>query len=463
MVFSSLIFLWIFFPVVYVLTRVPFIKFQNVVLLIASLLFYAWGEPKYIVLMLISILINYWAAILIDRTSSKVSKKWLIILTVVINLMLLGYFKYFNFLFGMLNNLSGHEVVALRNIALPIGISFYTFQALSYVIDVYRGIIKAQKSFYKVALYISFFPQLIAGPIVQYKDIEYQIDHRGLNTEQVYSGVKRFVFGLGKKVILANTFALVADNIFAIAVDDLGSFLCWVGAAVYMLQIYFDFSGYSDMAIGLGRMFGFEFLENFNLPYISKSIKEFWRRWHISLSTWFKEYLYIPLGGNRKGVYMTYVNLMIVFFATGMWHGASLNFIIWGLYHGFFLVIERMFLGKILEKNKYKFFNHVYCVFVVLIGWVIFRFDNFADGRNVLGMMFSFQDSAYSVLQFMSYKSILMFVIGVVLAFKLYPSGIIRNKKVMTILEIIVIFAITAIAVLMLANNTYNPFIYFRF
>ena len=463
MVFSSLIFLWIFFPVIFILTRVKKTQIQNAILLVASLFFYAWGEPRYIILMLISIGINYVFGVLIESSKRKTQEKLWLIFAIMVNIGLLGYYKYFNFFVGILNSVTNHIVISSRDIGLPIGISFYTFQAMSYIVDIYRGIIKAQRNIGKLALYISLFPQLIAGPIVQYKDIAEQIDHREMTIDQVYAGIQRFVYGLGKKVILANTYAQIADHIFEKSALELGSLLCWIGMGFYMLQIYFDFSGYSDMAIGLGKMFGFEFLENFNLPYISQSIKEFWRRWHISLSSWFRDYLYIPLGGNRKGTLRTYVNLLIVFFVTGLWHGASINFVIWGLYHGALLVLERLFLGKYLEKNKYKIFNHLYCIIMVLIGWTIFRFDHFSEGQEVLAVMLSFKGGVYSALQFINLKDILLAVIGLMLALPFVKLPFRFSEKMKCCFDCIAIFIITFISVLMLANNAYNPFIYFRF
>ena len=463
MVFSSLIFLWIFFPVIFILTRVKKTQIQNAILLVASLFFYAWGEPRYIILMLISIGINYVFGVLIESSKRKTQEKLWLIFAIMVNIGLLGYYKYFNFFVGILNSVTNHIVISSRDIGLPIGISFYTFQAMSYIVDIYRGIIKAQRNIGKLALYISLFPQLVAGPIVQYKDIAEQIDHREMTIDQVYAGIQRFVYGLGKKVILANTYAQIADHIFEKSALELGSLLCWIGMGFYMLQIYFDFSGYSDMAIGLGKMFGFEFLENFNLPYISQSIKEFWRRWHISLSSWFRDYLYIPLGGNRKGTLRTYVNLLIVFFVTGLWHGASINFVIWGLYHGALLVLERLFLGKYLEKNKYKIFNHLYCIIMVLIGWTIFRFDHFSEGQEVLAVMLSFKGGVYSALQFINLKDILLAVIGLMLALPFVKLPFRFSEKMKCCFDCIAIFIITFISVLMLANNAYNPFIYFRF
>ena len=341
MVFSSMIFLWLFLPLVLFFYFISNNKLKNIILLIFSLIFYAWGESKYILLMLLSIFINYLFGILIDKFRKH--DKLFLVLAVITNLGLLGYFKYFNFFVNVVNKINGETLVGFRDIVLPIGISFYTFQILSYVIDLYRKEIKVQKNILNLALYVSFFPQLIAGPIVKYKDVDNEINNRKVDLKLFASGVRRFVYGLGKKVLLSNTLALVVDTIYSYNVSQLNTPLVWIAIIAYTFQIYFDFSGYSDMAIGLGRMFGFHFLENFNLPYISQSITEFWRRWHISLSTWFKEYLYIPLGGNRKGKIRTYLNLFIVFFATGLWHGASFNFIAWGLYYGVFLIIEKLF------------------------------------------------------------------------------------------------------------------------
>ena len=330
MVFSSMTFLWLFLPLVFVLSliiRRP--RLQNYLLLIFSLLFYAWGEPVYLFLMLFSILMNWTFGLLIEKSAAH--KKLFLVLDIIGNLGLLGYFKYTNFILDTIRRLLPSASVPVTHIALPIGISFFTFQAMSYVIDLYRGRYRAQKNLFHLALYISFFPQLIAGPIVQYKDIEDQIMNRKRTPEKIASGIRRFIYGLGKKVIISNLVASSVDKLFALSPENMTGVMAWTAAILYTLQIYYDFSGYSDMAIGLGRMFGFEFLENFNYPYISKSIREFWRRWHISLSSWFRDYVYIPLGGNRKGEVRTYINNIIVFFLTGLWHGASWNFVGWGL------------------------------------------------------------------------------------------------------------------------------------
>ena len=338
MVFSSMVFLCIFLPVVFLLHLIlPGIRAKNWMLLLASLVFYAYGEPVYVLLMIASAFVNYLSALLIEKKPS--GKKAVMTINVILNLGVLVLFKYTGFLAGSFNSIFG-TAVPVPAIRLPIGISFFTFQAMSYVIDVYRGVTEPQKNFGKVLLYISFFPQLIAGPIVKYHDIAQEIENRTQTVDGVMNGIRRFIAGLSKKVLISNTVGLVADTLFAADISGLNAAAAWIGAISYMLQIYFDFSGYSDMAIGLGEMFGFHFKENFNYPYISGSIREFWRRWHMSLSGWFQEYLYIPLGGNRKGKVRTVINKFIVFLCTGIWHGANVTFLFWGLYHGCFLMLE---------------------------------------------------------------------------------------------------------------------------
>ena len=387
MVFSSMTFIWIFLPLLLLFYFVVKEKYRNIILLIFSLIFYSWGEPNYIILMLISIFMNYIFGITLDKFKSNKNKKVVLIFSILFNLGLLVYFKYFNFIVTNINNIIGKNIIPNTNILLPIGISFYTFQVMSYIIDLYREEIKVQKNLLNLALYISFFPQLIAGPIVKYKDIDAQLQKRSITIDKFSIGIKRFIYGLSKKVILANSLAYVADTIFNSNIQLINTPISWLGAICYTLQIYFDFSGYSDMAIGLGIMFGFEFMENFDLPYISQSITEFWRRWHISLSTWFKEYLYIPLGGNRKGKIRTYINLLIVFLATGIWHGAEWNFVAWGLFNGFFLIIEKIKLKELLDKNKFKFINHIYALLVVIFGWVLFRADNLKVALQYMKIM----------------------------------------------------------------------------
>lgn len=474
MVFSSILFLWALFPVILVIYYLPLprskaehrLKFQNFMLVVFSLFFYAWGEPKYIFLMLFSVLINFSFGLLIEQ---KKQKSLLLAFCVAANLLLLGYFKYFNFFVEIWNQLAGSTAqLSVKTVALPIGISFYTFQALSYVVDVYRGENRAQKSFLYMMLYISFFPQLIAGPIVKYHDIEQQIEDRRVTLDDFCYGIKRFIFGLGKKVILSNTFAEVVDLAFAYHPANLSRRLLWGTAILYMLQIYFDFSGYSDMAIGLGKMFGFSFQENFLLPYTATSIRDFWRKWHVSLSSWFREYVYIPLGGNRKGTVRTYINLVAVFFLTGIWHGAGWTFIIWGFYHGFFNILERCFLGKWMGKGRWNILEHIYTLFVVLIGWVIFRAPTFSYALDYIRYMFVPHECMLQAERFFSTKVTLYMIIGIL------GSGIVqsllRQKNFrfaadsrISLAGMAGYMAVMWLSLMLLVNNTYNPFIYFRF
>lgn len=470
MVFSSMVFLWIFLPVVFIAYRMIEKKCGNIFLLLVSLFFYAWGEPKYIVLMLCSILLNYIAGMLLDYFDiSERARKITILAAVILNLALLGYFKYFNFFADTLNHVVQRDVVGVREIALPIGISFYTFQAMSYIIDLYRRNIRAQKNILYLALYISFFPQLIAGPIVKYRDIDAQILNRVVTPEKTAEGIRRFIYGLAKKVLIANSVALCADNIFALGFEDLTGAMAWISVILYGVQIYYDFSGYSDMAIGLGHMFGFKFMENFNYPFLSKSIREFWNRWHISMSTWFKEYLYIPLGGNRKGSFRTYINLGLVFLATGLWHGASWNYVIWGLYHGFFIIIERMGFGDFIEKRCRGIFGHIYALLVITVGWTLFRLENMHASLVYLKRMvlpFRYTESAYSVMELLNREAILAAVLGILgcgfLNKLLKKIPWIQNKKYKGI-ELIYCMFLFVLCIVHLASNTYNPFIYFRF
>ena len=474
MVFSSILFLWVLLPVVLAVYYLPqfcgkagsCLKFQNFILVVFSLFFYAWGEPRYILLMLLSVLINYSFGLLIER---KQQKLLMLVICVAANLLILGYFKYFNFFVEIWNGLAGSTVqLSVRTAALPIGISFYTFQALSYVVDVYRKENRAQKNFLHMMLYISFFPQLIAGPIVKYHDIEQQIENRKTTLSGFSYGIKRFIMGLGKKVILANTFAEVVDLVFTDHPMNASRLLLWGTAVLYMLQIYFDFSGYSDMAVGLGRMFGFSFQENFLLPYTAVSIRDFWRKWHVSLSSWFREYVYIPLGGNRKGTARTYINLILVFFLTGIWHGAGWTFTLWGFYHGFFNILERCFLGKWMGKGKWKILERGYTLFVVLIGWVIFRAPDFSYALDYIRYMFVPHESVLRIERFFDTKLILYMVIAIL------GSGMIQSmlkrKKIriagdsgISLVGMAGYMAVLWISLMLLVNDTYNPFIYFRF
>ncbi len=469
MLFSSMTFLWIFLPTVFLGHIILPVRLKNAWLLIASLFFYSWGEPVYVFLMMFSVAANYLLALLIDQITEE-KKKIVLVAAILLNIGLLWYFKYFDSFAVLLDRVLGRQILTVREIALPIGISFYTFQILSYVIDVYTGKCAVQKNVVQFALYVSFFPQLIAGPIVKYRTIADQIEKRTLSSRQIAEGIRRFVYGLSKKVILSNTIAEVVDSIYAISPDVLDTKWLWVGAFLYTLQIYYDFSGYSDMAIGLGRMFGFEFPENFNYPYISRSIREFWRRWHITLSSWFKEYVYIPLGGNRKGNYRTYMNLAIVFLITGIWHGATLNFLLWGGFHGFFLLVERIFLGKKLDGTRCKFINHIYTLSVVGIGWVIFRCDSLKEALELLFYMVRWQNhNFYAWYDFFSVRSLVIVLIAVFLVGFIQES--VKGKKishgvyarVAPVAELVWQMILLTICMILLIGGQYNPFIYFKF
>lgn len=466
MLFSSMTFIYVFLPIVCGLYLITKKELHNPILLIASIIFYAWGEPRYLAIMLLVILINYLGAILIEKYPHK--KRFTLILAIIANLAFLIYFKYFNFLLENINSLF-HTNIDFIKVIMPIGISFYTFQAMSYLIDVFRGECKAQKDIYKLALYITLFPQLIAGPIVKYHDVADQIEDREVNFEKVDLGVKRFIIGLSKKVLIANTMGAIADKIFIQPADTFSPLVAWMGSFAYSLQLFYDFSGYSDMAIGLGLIFGFKFLENFNYPYISKSITEFWRRWHISLSTWFKQYLYIPLGGNRISKNRTYINLGIVFLLTGLWHGASWNFIFWGLWNGFFIILEKMTgWDKDSEKPVINFIRHLYTIFVFVIGWVLFRADNLSYALTYLKNMFGLVKVhyiAYNLNYYGDSIEILTFIIAIICAMPVFSKilYIRQERKILrSIVNIwlLVLFILSSAAI---AASTYNPFIYFRF
>ena len=463
MVFSSMVFMCIFLPVVFILHCIlPGIRLKNALLLLASVLFYAYGEPVYIILLFVSTLLNYFCACLIE--SSKY-KKLILTLAVICNLGILVVFKYTDFILGTVNTLTGLHL-PLPQIRMPIGISFFTFQAMSYVIDVYRGTTKAQKNYAKVLLYISFFPQLIAGPIVKYHDIAQEIDNRTQSLEGVSLGIRRFSAGLCKKVLISNTMGLVADQLFGASAGNINAAGAWLGAISYMLQIYFDFSGYSDMAIGLGWMFGFHFKENFNYPYISGSIREFWRRWHISLSGWFLEYLYIPLGGNRKGKFRTVVNKMIVFLCTGIWHGAAVNFLFWGIYHGCFLMLEEYvpWIGRKGSKLK-AVFQHIYALLVVCIGFVFFRADTMSQGLFWIKEMFTGFTWNAAAMSFAVQQITPVFLVTLAGALIACCPVIktVNNKKWYAPFAYVCSLLGLVVCMLSLASGTYNPFIYFRF
>ena len=467
MVFSSLIFLWLFLPVVFALYFLAKEQYRNVILLVASLFFYAWGEPVYVFVMILSIIINYFCGLKIGAAEESKRKRALF-WCVFVNLALLGVFKYTGFFTENVNAIFGLQV-EVKHLPLPIGISFYTFQSISYLVDIYRKVCEPQKNIVKMGLFISFFPQLIAGPILKYYDIASQIDKRQVTLPLFNEGAVRFLQGLAKKVIIANVMAKTADEIFALGIDDLSTPAAWIGIIAYTFQIYFDFSGYSDMAIGLGKMFGFHIHENFNYPYLATSIKDFWRRWHISLSTWFKEYLYIPLGGNREGTLKTYRNLMIVFFLTGLWHGASWNFVIWGLFHGTFLVLERIF--PIEKFLRFRLLQSVYTLLIVVVAWVFFRAETLSGAWAYLNRMFVPYDmdtySKYLSNEFV-YVALLAFVscgFGAMFYQKVFACLRRENWGNMLLKFINPAFCavIAYFSILLLASNTYNPFIYFRF
>lgn len=464
MVFSSMVFLCVFLPAAFCLhLLLPGMRAKNFLLVVASLVFYAYGEPIYVILLVASSAGNY----ILARLTGECPKirKLTMTLAVVINLGLLVIFKYSGFLVDTFNSVTGAGI-PVPQVRMPIGISFFTFQALSYVIDVYRGDASVQKNFGKVLLYISFFPQLIAGPIVKYHDVEAEINNRKQTPEEIGKGIRRFIAGLSKKILIANTMGLVADNLFGAAATGITGPGAWLGAVSYMLQIYFDFSGYSDMALGLGMMFGFHFHENFDYPYISASIREFWRRWHMSLSGWFKEYLYIPLGGNRRGKFRTVVNKMIVFVCTGIWHGASFNFLFWGIYHGFFLMLEEYipFIGKKGGKLK-SFFQHVYALLIVCVGFVFFRADTMKQGCFWIREMFTdfgWKASAMS-LTLQQLTPVYLVTLAAALVAAVPVNSMLKKYKWYEGFTYVLSLAGFALCVLSLAGGTYNPFIYFRF
>ncbi len=464
LVFSSIIFLFMYLPFVLLVYYIVPRKFRNLFLFIVNLIFYGWGEPVFVLLMLFSTAVDYTHGYFIDKyRDNKRKAKVFLISSVVINLSLLGFFKYAGFITNTLNVLPFVNLPVLT-IPLPIGISFYTFQTMSYSIDVYRGDAPVQKNIITFGTYVALFPQLIAGPIVRYKDVAYQLDHRKETLDQVTHGVKLFMVGLGKKVLIANQMGAMWDAIRETGQANgvLGS---WIGIAAYTFQIYFDFSGYSDMACGLGNMFGFEFLKNFNYPYISKTITEFWRRWHISLSTWFREYVYIPLGGNRKGVKRQIFNLLVVWFLTGFWHGAAYNFILWGLYYGIILIIEKFILMKWLEKLP-SAVQHIYTLFIVMIGWTLFYFEDMGQLMSYLAGMFDFTQGiigqeALSIT--ISYLP--LFIIAALastpLGAKLYEK--VKSGGFIWIPETAYCAVVLLLCTASLVNQSYNPFLYFRF
>lgn len=466
MVFSSSIFIFLFLPLVLLFYFIAPNKLKNYVLLLFSIIFYLFGGPKYLLILITVVLIDYVGAILIEKTNKR---KLFFILTITLNVLVLVYFKYTGFFLQNINSLFNLNIKIPR-IILPIGISFYTFQAMSYVIDVYRKKVKLQKNFFTLLLYVSLFPQLVAGPIVRYETIEKALKNRKTTFDDFCYGVERFILGFSKKIIIANQMGKLADTIFVLPIID--SPIAFLGGLAYMFQIYFDFSAYSDMAIGMGRMFGFKFLENFDFPYISKSITEFWRRWHISLSTWFKDYIYIPLGGNRKGVKRQIINMFIVWALTGFWHGAEWNFIIWGIYYFIFLVLEKYVLKDLLDKAP-SILSHLYTLIIVYIGWIIFRCDNINDLINFFKSLFSFNITTISLNELSVYLETywVYFILAIAFQMPLYKMVIkkidnVKNKKTKNLLislHYLFLIGIFIISIMFLAYSSYNPFIYFRF
>ncbi len=463
MLFSSTEFLFLFLPVVMILYYIPFVKnrtYRNVVLLLASLFFYAWGEPVFVALMVASIFVNWLIGLQMDHSEKK--KSWLV-LSVVWNLALMFVFKYLTFVLSNMELLLHRDIVDLT-IPLPLGISFFTFQILSYIFDLYYGKTKVQKKWYKFALYVSMFPQLVAGPIVRYDQIAYEIDHRQENLEDFSQGMTRFVYGLGKKVLLSNYMGVLADNMFYLSGEgSLSVGAAWIGAIGYTLQIYYDFSGYSDMAIGLGRMMGFHFLENFNYPYVSRSITEFWRRWHMSLSSWFKDYVYIPLGGSREGAAKTYRNTFFVWLLTGIWHGANWTFIVWGLGYFVLLCIER--LGGWTKGIRY--IGHIYTMAAVILLWVVFRADSLTLAVRYIGQMFGTGGALWDEAAASAFSgSILVLLAAAVLSTPVWKQLADRLRLSELTRKNVAAAAAVPLFLLCIAkcmSSSYNPFIYFNF
>lgn len=464
MVFSSLVFMFAYLPITLLAYYLVPRQGRNIFLFIVNLIFYGWGEPKLVLLMVFNIFFNYIGGWLVDKYRADAKKKKLfLILTCVLDIGILAVFKYTGMITETLNMLPFLNIPELQ-ISLPIGISFYTFQTMSYVIDVYRDDAPVSNNFINFGTYVALFPQLIAGPIVRYRDVAEQLVNRRETLEMFTRGVKLFMVGLAKKVIIANTMGTLTTNIFA-TTDENGVVGTWVGMIAYTFQIYFDFSGYSDMACGLGNMMGFEFLKNFNYPYIAKSITDFWRRWHISLSTWFKEYVYIPLGGNRKGVKRQILNLLIVWGLTGLWHGAAYNFVLWGLYYGLLLILEKFVLKKFLDRLP-SFVQHIYTLFIIIIGWGLFYFTDVGQLGEFMVDLFNFGngicgDQAFNLIMSNLPMLIIAAVASTPLAKMLYTRF--EHRRFMWIPETLYCMGVLAVSTASLVNQSYNPFLYFRF
>ena len=464
MIFSSIIFIFTFLPIVLAIYYISPKKLRNFVLLIASLVFYAWGEPVYIFLMIFTTIFNYLMALRINISRGR-KKKTFFIATIIVNLLILGYFKYYGFLIEIINSIF-HVSIKYTQLSLPIGISFYTFQTLSYVVDVYLKKVKVQKNLIDFSTYVTMFPQLVAGPIVKYSDIENQLKNRKESFDNFGIGVEKFIIGLGKKVLLANNIGMLWDTIQAQNLESISVLTAWLGAIAYTMQIYFDFSGYSDMAVGLGRMFGFKFIKNFDYPYISKSITEFWKRWHISLSSWFKEYVYIPLGGNRKGILKQCRNLLIVWILTGLWHGASYNFVAWGLYYGILLIFEKFIFKKVLNKLPILI-KKIYTMVIVIVGWVIFAAPNLSWAIRYIKILFFIGKNKLIDGNFKYYLSdnLILLIILVFASMPLLKNifNSIKKSKGGYAISIILQYTLFILVIAYLLNASYNPFLYFRF
>ena len=458
MVFSSILFIFRFLPIAMFFYFLTPNRFKNLTLLLVSLIFYSWGEPKYFLIMLASIFVDYFVSIGIDKYKEKKFKRVLLLcISVCFNLGMLFFFKYFNFFLENINSIFGSSLQYVK-ITLPLGISFYTFQTMSYTIDVFLGKVKAERNIINFGAFVCLFPQLIAGPIVKYTDISLELKSRKINLQQIQEGIQLFILGLGSKVIIANNIGALWTEVEVKGFSDIGTIMAWMAILAFSLQIYFDFSGYSLMAIGLGRILGFNFPRNFNYPYISRSITEFWRRWHITLGSWFKEYLYIPLGGNRVGKIRLYVNLFMVWFLTGFWHGASYNFILWGLYFFILISIEKAGLLKVLEKNK--IISHIYAVFFIIIGWAIFAVVDLGQLKIILQKMFTINIDNQWMYYIKNYG--ITFIVAIIFSTPLIKN--LYNKFIKSdILNTIILITIFLICVAYLVDSTYNPFLYFRF
>ena len=468
MVFSSVVFLYIFLPIMLLLYFIVPKKFKNAIMILASLIFFAWGEIRYIFIMLVLAVMDFWCGQNINKyNGNRKKQRMYLAIDVGVNLLILFFFKYADFIISNINGITGLSI-PLLNIPLPIGVSFNTFQSLSYIIDVYRGTVKCEKSFYNYLTYTTLFPQIIAGPIVRYETVDEELENKNISSDNFTKGMKRFIIGLGKKVLIANNIGALWNVIETGGYNEMSALLAIVGIIAFALQIYFDFSGYSDMAIGLANIFGMDFDENFNYPYISKSITEFWRRWHMTLSSWFRDYIYIPLGGNRRGLAIQIRNILIVWFLTGAWHGASWNFILWGVYFGVILILEKVIILKVLEKVP-KVISHLYAIVLILVGWVIFAFEDLLKVEYYFLTIFHLNGTSFVNNEALYYLDnyFIIILIGIILSTplikKIFDKIESKNTLVSNIFVSIVYLAIFLLSTASLVSDTYNPFLYFRF